>query len=64
MGSSAAIRLSLFSCRFVGGFGDLRFSCHRVKGLWLLTGLPLALYWPSVLVLIAWAVSRNRNACT
>jgi len=42
--------------RFVGGFGDLRFSSSQSEGLWLLTGLPLRLL-ASVLVLIAWACS-------
>ncbi len=35
----------------------------RKRGLWLLTGLPLVLWWPYVFFMIVWACSHNVKAC-
>ena len=36
---------------------------HTKRGLWLLIGLPFALYWPFAVVMLNWACAKNINAC-
>lgn len=35
----------------------------RWRGLWLLVGAPLALWWPFMYAMIAFACARNGRAC-
>jgi len=35
----------------------------RKRGLWLLLGTPLALYWPFALFMIVWGCAHNIRAC-
>lgn len=36
---------------------------HRWRGLWLLIGLPIVLFWPIVFKLLEYACRHDKNAC-
>jgi len=54
-----ALPLALFWTALVI-FALVRF---RARGLWLLFGTPLALYWPVVLFMLAWGCAHDIKAC-
>lgn len=36
---------------------------HRLRGLWLMIGLPIVLFWPIAFKLLEYACRHNVNAC-
>jgi hypothetical protein len=36
---------------------------YRMKGLWFLVGLPFAVYWPFVLLMIGWGCAHDFHQC-
>jgi len=52
------------------GLGLLWLGClvaalikHKKRGLWFLVGLPFALYWPAVLLIMSAACMSNTRYC-
>ena len=41
----------------------LSVAAYRKRGLWLLIGAPLALYYPYAFLVWGWACRQNVNAC-
>ena len=41
----------------------LAFFRYRLRGLWFLTGAPLALAWPALLMLLFWACMHGDKGC-
>jgi hypothetical protein len=57
------IRISLMLA--LAWFGHLAVCLfrYRKEGLWLLIGMPFALYWPFVMIAMSWACSHDVRNC-
>jgi hypothetical protein len=61
MDSATHVSLFLALCWLVVfAVGLVKF---RMRGLWLVIGLPFAVYWPYVFFMIAWTCAHDVKAC-
>ena len=61
MDSATQVSLFLALCWLVVfAVGIFKF---RMRGLWLVIGLPFAAYWPFVFFVIAWRCGQDIKAC-
>jgi hypothetical protein len=61
MDSATHVSLFLALCWLVVFAGGL--VKFRMRGLWLVIGLPFAVYWPYVFFMIAWTCAHDVKAC-
>lgn len=57
------IRVSYFCAAIWFALQTFAIVRHRLRGMWLMIGLPVVLYWPIAFKLLEYACRHNVNAC-